>query len=437
MKKNDPSIINAWCMYDWANSVHALVIVSSIFPVYFSATAHSASGSADTDFLGYQIKSSVLFSYTVSASFLITALLVPLCTAIADFTGNKKRFMQFFCYLGAISCMLLYFFTKDTLVPSVFLFGLSLVGWSGSIVFYDSYLPDIATEDKFDTYSARGFSLGYLGSVLLLLFNLSMILAPGFYGITDKALPARISFFTVGVWWILFAQIPFRYLPVNKVYKEKTGNWIFNGFVELKRVFMKLRQQPFLAKFLSAFFIYTMGLRTVMYVATIFGATELRLPSQSLIVTVLLIQIVGIIGSFTFAWLSGKIGNIFALMVGVAIWVGICTGAYYTTEAMEFYFVACAVGMVMGGIQSLSRSTYSKLIPENIPDTASYFSFYDVTEKLAIVVGTFIYGTVENLTGSMRNSILALLVIFVLGLILLYRIPSKKAYHYQMQDSKS
>lgn len=432
MKKNDPKIINAWCMYDWANSVHALVIVSSIFPVYFSATALSASGTAYTNFLGYQIKSSVLFSYTVSASFLITALLVPLCTAVADVTGSKKRFMQFFCYLGAVSCMGLYFFTKQTLVPSVFLFGLSLIGWSGSIVFYDSYLPEIATEDKFDAYSARGFSLGYLGSVLLLIFNLSMILAPGFYGITDKALPARISFFTVGLWWILFAQIPFRYLPAGKRRETKAGNWAFNGFKELRKVFIQLRQQPFLAKFLSAFFVYTMGLRTVMYVATIFGATELKLPSQSLIITVLLIQIVGIIGSFAFAWLSGKIGNIFALMIGVAIWVGICTGAYYTTEAMEFYFVACAVGMVMGGIQSLSRSTYSKLLPEGITDTASYFSFYDVTEKLAIVMGTFIYGTVEYLTGSMRNSILALLVIFVFGLILLYRIPSKKAYHYQV-----
>ncbi|SEJ72229.1 MFS transporter, UMF1 family [Dyadobacter sp. SG02] len=437
MKKNIPSIINAWCMYDWANSVHALVIVSSIFPVYFSATALSASGTPDVNFFGTQIKSSVLFSYTVSVSFLITALLVPICTAIADFTGKKKRFMQFFCYTGAISCMLLYFFTKETMISGVFLFGLSLIGWSGSIVFYDSYLPEIATEDRFDKYSARGFSLGYLGSVLLLLFNLSMILAPQFYGITQKSLPARISFFTVGLWWILFAQIPFCYLPSGNADKEKSGNWIFHGFKELRKVYGRLREQPYLAKFLSAFFIYTMGLRTVMYVATIFGATELKLPSQSLIITVLLIQLVGIAGSYTFAWLSGKIGNIYALMIGVAIWIGICTGAYYTTEAMEFYVIACTVGMVMGGIQSLSRSTYSKLIPENVTDTASYFSFYDVTEKLAIVIGTFIYGTVEHITGSMRNSILALLIIFVIGLMLLYRIPSRKVYHFELDRNKN
>ena len=437
MKKNIPSIINAWCMYDWANSVHALVIVSSIFPVYFSATALSASGTPEVNFFGMQVKSSVLFSYTVSVSFLITALLIPICTAIADFTGKKKRFMQFFCYTGAVSCMLLYFFTKETLISGVFLFGLSLIGWSGSIVFYDSYLPEIATEDRFDKYSARGFSLGYLGSVVLLLFNLSMILAPQFYGITQKSLPARISFFTVGLWWVLFAQIPFYYLPSGNADRQKSGNWIFHGFKELRKVYGRLREQPYLAKFLSAFFIYTMGLRTVMYVATIFGATELKLPSQSLIITVLLIQLVGIAGSYTFAWLSGKIGNIYALMIGVTIWIGICTGAYYTTEAMEFYVIACTVGMVMGGIQSLSRSTYSKLIPENVTDTASYFSFYDVTEKLAIVIGTFIYGTVEQLTGSMRNSILALLIIFVLGLVLLYRIPSRKVYHFELDRNKN
>lgn len=437
MQKNNPKIVNAWCMYDWANSVHALVIVSSIFPVYFSAVALSASGTPETTFFGVSIKSSVLFSYTVSVSFLITALIIPLCTAIADFTGRKKLFMKFFCYLGAISCMLLFFFTKQTLTFSVIIFALSLIGWSGSIVFYDSYLPEIATEDHYDQYSARGFSMGYFGSVLLMLFNLSMILFPSVYGITDKAMPARISFFTVGVWWIVFAQIPFRYLPSGKKGNFPDTNWVFKGFRELKKVYKNLQAQPYLAKFLTAFFIYTMGLRTVMYVATIFGATELKLPSQSLIITVLLIQLVGIAGSFLFAWLSGQIGNVYALMIGVVIWIGVCTGAYYTTEAMEFYVIACIVGLVMGGLQSLSRATYAKLIPENTPDSASYFSFYDVTEKFAIVIGTFIYGVIDQVTGSMRNSILALLVIFVLGLILLYRIPSQKVYRYGLNSSEN
>lgn len=435
MKKNDPRIINAWCMYDWANSVHALVIVSSIFPVYFSATALSENGSDIISFLGVSIKNSVLFSYVVSFSFLVVVALIPFCTAIADYTGKKKVFMKVFCYSGALCCALLFFFTRDTITFSVFAFMFSLIGWSGSIVFYNSFLPEIATEDNFDRFSARGFSLGYLGSVILLVFNLTMVLFPEKYGITDKSLPARISFLTVGVWWVLFAQIPFKYLPDNTHGKKPEGSWLFNGFKELQKVFGEMKSQVNLPKYLAAFFVFNMGVQTVMYVATIFGANELKLPSQSLIVTVLLIQIVGIVGSYTFSYLSSKLGNIYALMIGVGIWIGICAGAYFITLEKEFYVLAAVVGMVMGGVQSLSRATYSKLIPDDTKDTASYFSFYDVTEKSSVVIGTLVYGLVEQLTGSMRNSVLALMFIFIVGLILLSRIPSLKVYRYRLDGS--
>ncbi|TDB64440.1 MFS transporter [Arundinibacter roseus] len=435
MKKNDRRIINAWCMYDWANSVHALVIVSSIFPVYFSATALTEQGGDVIQFLGFSVKNTVLFSYSVSFSFLVVAALIPFCTAIADYTGKKKLFMKIFCYTGATCCGLLFFFTRETTTLSVFAFIFSLIGWSGSIVFYNSFLPEIATEENFDRYSARGFSLGYVGSVILLVFNLTMVLFPDVYGITDKSLPARISFLTVGVWWVLFAQIPFHYLPDNSFGKKPSGNWLFNGFRELKKVFGQLRLQPNLYKYLTAFFIFNMGVQTVMYVATIFGANELKLPSQSLITTVLLIQLVGIVGSYTFAYLSSKLGNIYALMIGVAIWIGICAGAYYTTQENEFYVLAGVVGMVMGGVQSLSRATYSKLIPDDTRDTASYFSFYDVTEKSSVVIGTLVYGLVEQMTGSMRNSVLALMFIFIAGLMLLSRIPSQKVYRYRLDGS--
>jgi MFS transporter, UMF1 family len=437
MQKNNPRTVNAWCMYDWANSVHSLVIVSSIFPVYFSATALNEQGGDVVQFLGFSIKNSVLFSYAVSASFLIVALLVPFCTAIADYAGRKKFFMKLFCYTGAASCAFLYFFTRQTLTISVFAFMLSLIGWSGSIVFYNSYLPEIATEENFDRYSARGFSLGYIGSVLLMLFNLSMILAPDLYGITDASLPARISFLTVGVWWVLFAQIPLRYLPNNIHKKKAQGRWLFNGFRQLRKVFGELQSQSHLHKYLLAFFVYNMGVQTVMYVATIFGANELKLPDQSLIITILLIQLVAIAGSFLFAFLSSRLGNIYALMIGVTVWVGICTAAYFITRENEFYVLACVVGMVMGGIQSLSRATYSKLIPDDTTDTASYFSFYDVTEKASIVLGTLMYGLVEQLTGSMRNSVLALLLLFVVGLVLLSRIPSQKVYRFRLDSSEN
>ncbi len=421
-------------MYDWANSVHALVIVSSIFPVYFSATALNAQGGDIIEFLGVSIKNSVLFSYTVSFSFLLVALLIPFCTAIADYTGRKKLFMKIFCYSGAVCCGLLFFFTRETTTFAVIVFMLSLVGWSGSIVFYYSFLPEIATEENYDRISARGFSLGYLGSVLLMLFNLTMVLHPEWYGITDKSLPARISFLTVGVWWVLFAQIPFKYLPDNTFSKKPTGNWLFNGFRELRKVYAQMRTQDYLPKYLTAFFIFNMGVQTVMYVAALFGAIELKLPPQSLITTILLIQIVGIVGSYTFSYLSSLVGNIYALMIGVGVWIGICVGAYYTTQENEFFVLAGVVGMVMGGVQSLSRATYSKLIPEDTEDTASYFSFYDVAEKSSVVVGTLVYGFVEQMTGSMRNSVLALMVIFIGGLLLLSRIPSQKVYRYRLQN---
>ncbi len=420
-------------MYDWANSVHNLVITASIFPVYFSATARTASGGDVIDFLGIPVKNSVLFSYSVSFSFLMIALLIPFCTAVADYTGRKKTFMKFFCYLGAVSCACLFFFTRDTLEFSVLAFMMSLIGWSGSIVFYNSFLPEIATEDNYDRFSARGFAMGYIGAVLLLLFNLTMIMNPQWYGIEDKSLPARISFLSVGIWWVLFAQIPFRYLPSNLHNRKPAERWLFNGFRNLRKVFNELQQQVLLPRYLMAFFVFNMGVQTVMYVATIFGANELKLSSTSLITTVLLIQLIGVAGSFFFSWLSGKLGNIHALMTGVTIWIGICAAAYYVTTEGEFYVLAATVGMVMGGIQALSRATYSKLIPDNTTDTASYFSFYDVTEKTSLVLGTFSFGFIELMTGSMRNSILALLVYFVIGLFLLARIPSQKIYRFALK----
>ncbi len=427
--KNNSRVIRAWTLYDWANSVHSLVIVSSIFPVYFSATALNEAGGPVINFLGVNLKNSVLFSYTVSLAMLFVAIISPFTTALADYSGQKKAFMKFFCYTGSIACALLYFFTKETTTFAIFCFAWSLVGWSGSIVFYNSYLPDIATEDQFDRVSARGFSMGYIGSVVLLLFNLMMLSKPEWFGGVSGAMASRISFLTVGLWWFGFAQIPFRVLPdgVRKAKTETGENWVFNGFHELKKVFNQLKTQTLTQRFLVAFFVYNMAVQTVMYVATLFGANELKMESKSLIITILLIQLVAIPGAYGFARLSEKIGNTYAIMTAVVIWIGICVAAYFVTTENQFFVVAGVVGLVMGGIQSLSRSTYSKLLPPTT-DTASYFSFYDVCEKLSIVVGTFIYGYVEQVTGSMRNSILALLVLFIIGLGLLARIPSQKVY---------
>ncbi|MEJ8755734.1 MFS transporter [Pontibacter sp. H259] len=437
MQKNNPKITNAWCFYDWANSVYSLVITSTIFPIYYSAVATNPdTKSTIVNFLGFELESSVLFSYAVSGAFLIIALLSPFLTAIADYSGRKKLFMQLFCYLGSLSCVGLYFFTRDTFTVSVMLFVLASIGFSGSIVFYNAYLPEIATEDQFDKLSARGFSMGYIGSVLLLIFNLGMILKPEWFGIAadNKSLPPRIAFLTTGLWWFGFAQYSFYHLPNNVYNRKPQGSWILNGFKELQKVLNQVKQLPMLKRFLLAFFFYNMGVQTVMYVATIFGIEELHLEDSALILTILIIQLVAIGGAYAFAFLSGKYGNIRALIVAVLIWIGICIGAYFIRGEFDFYVLAAIVGSVMGGVQSLSRSTYSKLIPATTIDHASFFSFYDVTEKISIVLGTLAYGLVAQLTGSMRNSILALIIFFILGLIFLANVRWKRAIGAELED---
>lgn len=426
MEKNNAKIINAWSMYDWANSVYSLVITSTIFPLYFRAIAIDEKGQDTIEFLGLSVHSSALFSFCISFAFLLVAAINPFLTAIADYSHRKKRFLKIFCYLGAISCSLLYFATTDTLIFSVLVFVLATMGYTGSIVFYNAYLPEIATPDQFDRISAKGFALGYAGSVLLLLFNLSMVLEPAWYGITkaevDQGLPARFSFLSVGIWWVLFAQYTFYYLPSRKPNKEPGLTWLFKGFQELRKVLSELQHQRKLKRFLVAFFFYSMGVQTVMYMAAIFGDKELKMPADNLIITVLIIQLVAIAGAYGFAWLSKSFGNIQALMMSVAVWIAICIGAYFVKTSNEFYVLAAVVGVVMGGIQALSRSTYAKFIPKNTVDTASYFNFYDVVEKLSIVLGTLMYGLVEQLTNSARISIIVLGILFLAGLFFLVRV---------------
>ncbi|MET3129436.1 UMF1 family MFS transporter [Arcicella rosea] len=427
--KNNPKTLTAWTMYDWANSVHSLTITSAIFPIYYPIAAIMLPSKSRTlDFFGFQLENTVLYSYAVSIGFLLLAFSVPLVSAISDYTGKKKVFMKMYCYLGAISCMLMYFFEEGRYYLGTFAFLFSIVGWGGSIVFYNSYLPEIATEDQYDRLSARGFTMGYLGSVILLIQNLTMVLKPEWYGGISGGEASRISFLTVGIWWIVFAQYSFFYLPKDSKVQKQEGSWIFNGFKELKKVFNELENLNITKRFLTSFFFYNMGAQTVMYLGALFGSEELKLPSDALIVTVLLIQLVAIVGAYLFAKISEKVGNTKSLSIIVISWVFICIAAYFVTTRNEFYFLATGIGFVMGGIQSLSRSTYAKLIPEETHDTASYFSFYDVCDRLSTVIGTFMFGLVNQLTGSMRMSVLFLTVFFIIGLIILSRVPSQKIY---------
>jgi UMF1 family MFS transporter len=433
---NDKKTVRAWYMYDWANSVYSLVITSAIFPVYYKAVAQT-NNSDIVNFFGFNIRNSILYSYALSFSFLIVAAILPLLSGMADYTGNKKAFMKFFVWLGALSCMGLYFFTDVSMLEWGILCSiLASIGYSGSLVFYDAFLPEIVTEDLYDRTSARGYSMGYYGSVILMVICLVMILGHDSFGLSDyvdesgkkhsgEALATRISFLLVGAWWIGFSLIPFSVLPDNPYGQKPTGNIWTNGYQEIRKVWNNLTTQHDLKRYLLAFFFYNMGVQTVMYLAALFGTDVLKLESGKLIQTVLVIQLVGAVGAWFFARVSKSKGNRFSLLVMISIWIVICIAAYFITNEYEFYLLAAIVGLVMGGIQALSRATYSKLIPENTIDHASYFSFYDVTYNLSIVLGTFSYGLIDQITGSMRYSALALGVYFVVGMIILLTIKSK------------
>ncbi len=407
-------IVNGWAMYDWANSVYNLVITSTIFPAYYEAVTKK-DGNQNVTFLGRTFVNTALYNYAIAIAILIVAILIPILSSIADYKGNKKSFMRFFGTMGSIACCCMYFFTeKSNMGIGIACVMIACIGFWSSLVFYNSYLPEIADEKDQDMVSAKGFTMGYIGSVLCQVICLVFV-----FTMKDGAMAARISFLLVGLWWIGWAQIPFSRLPRGEASQKRPDKNIFlNGFIELKKVFNQVMQMPVLKRFLSAFFFYNMGVQTVMLAAALFGAKELNLPINNLIITILIIQLVAIAGAYVMAKFAAKFGNLQVLAFVVILWVLICIAAYYTKTAMQFYLLGAAVGLVMGGIQSLSRSTYSKLMPPT-KDTTSFFSFYDVTEKIAIVIGMFTFGLLEEITGSMRNSVLAIMVFFLIGFALL------------------
>lgn len=440
-------------MYDWANSAYSLTITSAIFPIYFTAVT-TFNHSKDVSFLGRTYNADSLQTYAISIAFLVIAAINPLLSSIADYSGNKKKFMYFFSTLGAVSCASLFFFRgTDTIFIGVFGSMFAAIGYAGSIVFYNAFLPEIAEPADQDKVSAKGFAMGYIGSSLLLIFNLFMIQFPQFFFNVDGKMremiaatptldpdtalqqakdffsgPAsRIAFLTVGIWWFVFAQYTFNYLPNNVFNLKPKGRYIFNGYLELKKVWYELRHTARLKRFLISFFFYNMGTQTVLYVATLFGNSELKLKTSVLIMIILIIQFVAIAGAYLFSALSKRFGNIYALTIAIFVWILVALGAYFddkrfgVDEQTVFIILAAVVGLVMGGIQSLSRSTYSKLLPETI-DHASYFSFYDVCDKMGTVLGTFAFGFINEVTGSMRNSILVLGSFFLIGIFLLLRV---------------
>ena len=467
MQTASKKVINGWAMYDWANSVYNLVITTTFFPIYFTAVARDNKYNDTVTFLGKKFINSSLYDYCLAVAYLLIALSYPILTSIADTRGNKKNFMKFFCYLGATGCLLLFFFRDvDLLWLGILAFIMAAMGFVGSLVFYNAYLPEIAAPKDQDRISAKGFSFGYIGSVIMQLIGFALVMF-----LPDSGQATRITFLLVGIWWISFAQITFARLPQSKAPVSKNkGNIFKDGFLEVKKVYHEIKEMPVLKRYLRAFFFYSMGVQTVMLAATLFGSKLLQLPDTKLIITVVIIQLVAIPGALLMSKLSAIFGNIKVLMGVLVIWILICIASFNTANLAEplqplhakikdletemkaakelndlnktaslqvalttiqsdlepsqtpveyrFYALAIAVGLVMGGIQSLSRSTFSKLMPET-KDTASYFTYYDLTEKLAIVIGIFSFGYIGEIL-SMKFSILSLVVFFALGLLFLY-----------------
>lgn len=444
MVKGDKKVIRGWVFYDWANSVYNLVISSAIFPIFYTnvttkiyteklakqGIAYEKEMPVLVDFFGWQVENQVLISYILSASFLVVSFLSPLLSGMADFTGNKKRFLQFFCYLGAFSCMALSFFQTHIEIGLIAVF-LASIGFWNSLVFYNAYLPEIAEPKDHDKISARGFSMGYIGSMTLLVICLYFTMASDpenalYVPFIGTYWRAYFSFILVGIWWIGFSQITYRVIPNNIYNKKPEKGYVWKGFRELKLVFKAFRKTKRLKRFLIAFFFFNTGVQTVMLMAVYFAKGEIdwgdSAGDMGLIVSILLIQILGALGAFLMSRLSGKIGNIRTLMISVSLWVLLCVYAFVITLPAQFYLLACGVGLVMGGVQAIARSTYSKFLPET-EDHASYFSFYDVTEKIGIVLGTFFYGLMYAMTNDLRMSVLSITFFFVVGLILLFFVP--------------
>lgn len=411
-------------MYDWANSAYNLVITSTIFPAYFEAV--TGDGNEETldqvHFAGRTFLNTALYNYALGVAFIIVAIISPLLSSIADTRGNKKHFMAFFMTMGSLSCMSLYFFEGDRLTLGIVCLIIACVGYWASLVFYNSYLPEIAAPEDRDRISAKGFAYGYVGSVLLQIICFVFVFKPDLLGGNENStIQYRFAFLLTGLWWFGFAQVPLRRLPRYKMHLVDPGRSAFtNGYLELRSVWQQLKKIKVLKRYLSAFFFYNMGVQTVMLAAALYAKSELQIPTTNLIISIVIIQLIAVPGAFLVSRLSGRIGNIKSLMVCVAFWILCCIAGYYvpTHGVYEFYALAVAIGFVMGGIQSLSRSTYSKLMPET-KDTTSFFSFYDVTEKICIVIGMFSFGYINELTGSQRASVLTLVVYFVIGLALL------------------
>ena len=404
--------IVSWMFYDWANSAFATVMMAAILPVYYSQVAASS--------LSANIASSY-WGYTNTIAMIIIAFLSPILGAISDMKHIKLNFMKFFVFLGVMSSALLYFVKSGHWFLASVLYIIGRIGFSGGNLFYDSFLPHIAKEDKVDKISTLGYAWGYLGGGLLLAINLSMIMNPTIFGIEDPQLAPRISFISVGLWWAIFSIPIFKYVsePQLKYKLVEKKNVILIGFRRVKQTLKEIRSFRQVFLFLLAFWFYNDGIGTIMVMAVIFGS-EIGIGQEHLIGAILTVQFLGIPFTILFGKLAQKITAKRAIYLGLIVYTLIAIGGYFMTSALHFWLLAIGVGMVQGGTQALSRSLFSQMTPKS--KSAEFFGFFDISQKFSGIVGPAIFGLIAYLAGSSRPSIFALIVFFIGGMFLLEKV---------------
>ena len=416
MEKERRKLILSWCLYDWANSAFATTIMAAVLPVFYSSVA--GANLSKTTVSSY-------WGYTNTIAMLIVAFTAPILGALADHSGIKKRFLALFAGMGVVSTAMLVLVGKGDWFLASLLYIIGMVGFSGGNNFYDSLLPHVAGEKDIDRISSYGYALGYLGGGILLAFNLAMILKPQWFGIPDAEWGTRYSFLTVGVWWTLFSVPILKNVPEPPIVPipGESSNPLRASLQRLSLTIHNLRQYRQAFKFLVAFWLYNDGIGTIISMAVIFGA-EINIPQGHLIGSILAVQFIGIPFTILFGRLAGWMGTKRTIFLGLAVYAGISLGGYFIQTALHFWILAVLVGFVQGGTQALSRSLFGTMIPKT--RSAEFFSFYDVSSKFAGIIGPFVFGLVGQMTGSSRLSVVALVIFFVGGGIILSTVNEKE-----------
>jgi UMF1 family MFS transporter len=400
-----------WALCDWANSAFATTVMAGFFPVFFKQYwSAGAEASVSTFRLG-------LLSGLGS---LVVALAAPVLGAMADRGGARVRFLAFFTLVGAAATAGLSLVGKGEWMAAAVVYSLAGIGFWGGIIFNDSLLVDVAEPPEYDLVSAYGYSLGYVGGGLLLLLNAAMVAAPAKFGLADAAQAVRVSFVMVAAWWILFTIPGLLWIREEKPARPLAGGAAMRaGWGEFRRTLQAVRRYRPLVWFLLAYWLYIDGVNTVIKMAVDFGLS-LGFPQQSLIAALLITQFVGFPAALAFGWLGNRIGARTGILVAIAVYAAATVAAYWMSSVAHFYALACTIGLVQGGIQSLSRSYYAALVPEG--KQGEFFGFYNMMGKFAAVLGPTMVGVTALVTGNTRIGMLSLLVLFVGGALLLLRV---------------